>query len=233
VLFAAIGELDTMHTVSVAFVDDHPTLLEGLKAIFGRKSRFKVLATGGCCDEALKIAQKQNPQVIVLDLNMPGNAFDCIRTILQAAPETKIVAFTASSGINHAIEALQAGASGYVLKGSSLDSLTDAIEAVMAGDTYITKGFATKVIAALTNPAVAKIKLSTREGQIVTLLLESRTNREMAEHLHISEKTVKHYMSLLMQKLNVRNRVGLVIAARSIQLPGTVGRDIERIGLLN
>jgi two-component system, NarL family, nitrate/nitrite response regulator NarL len=85
----------------------------------------------------------------------------------------------------------------------------------------------------LTNPAGGSIKLSAREEQIVTLLLESRTNREMAEHLHISEKTVKHYMSLLMQKLQVRNRVGLVMAARDIPLPGAVGRDVARIGLLN
>lgn len=222
-----------MRTVSVAFVDDHPILLEGLKAIFCRNGGFDVVATGGCCDDAVSIATRQKPAVIVLDLNMPGNAFDCIRTIRQTASDTKIVAFTASSGINHAIEALQAGASGFVLKGSSLDSLTDAIDAVLAGDTYITKGFATKVIAALTNPAGASIKLSTREEQIVTLLLESRTNREMAEQLHLSEKTVKHYMSLLMQKLQVRNRVGLVMAARNIPLPGAPARDVDRIGLLN
>jgi len=222
-----------MRTVSVAFVDDHPTLLEGLKAIFCRKTGFDVVATGACCEDAASIMQRQRPDVMVLDLNMPGNAFDCIRTIKELAPETKVIAFTASSGINHAIEALQAGASGFVLKGSSLDSLTDAIEAVLAGDTYITKGFATKVIAALTNPVGGSIKLSTREEQIVTLLLESRTNREMAEHLHISEKTVKHYMSLLMQKLQVRNRVGLVMAARDIPLTGAMGRDVARIGLLN
>lgn len=222
-----------MRGVSIAFVDDHPTLLEGLKAIFSRKGGFNVVATGGCCDEAIDIAKKYNPEVIVLDLNMPGNAFDCIRTIRHVAPNTKVVVFTASSGISHAIEALQADASGFVLKGSSLDSLIDAIQAVLTGDTYITKGFATKVLAALTNPAGASIKLSSREEQIVTLLLESRTNREMAEQLHISEKTVKHYMTLLMQKLQVRNRVGLVMAARSIPLPGAVNRDIERIGLLN
>ncbi|MFB9344540.1 response regulator [Aminobacter aganoensis] len=217
----------------VAFVDDHPTLLEGLKAIFGRRNGYKVVATGGCCDEALDIVSKFKPDVVVLDLNMPGNAFECIKSIRKASGETKIVAFTASSGINHAIEALQAGASGYVLKGSSLDSLTDAIDAVLTGDTYITKGFATKVIAALTHPQGAPIKLSAREEQIVALLLESRTNREMAKQLHLSEKTIKNYMTLLMQKLKVRNRVGLVMAARGMPLPGSASRDLDRIGLLN
>jgi DNA-binding NarL/FixJ family response regulator len=184
-------------------------------------------------DEALEIAQKRRPDVIVLDLNMPGNAFDCIRGILKASSETKIVAFTASSGINHAIEALQAGASGYVLKGSELGNLTEAIQAVLGGETYITKGFSTKVIAALTNPSGARIKLSKREQQVVSLLMESRTNREIATQLNISEKTVKHYMTLLMQKLKVRNRVGLVVAARTIELPGIAFAGVERIGLLN
>jgi DNA-binding NarL/FixJ family response regulator len=192
-----------------------------------------VISTGGCCDDALDIAQNHGPDIIILDLNMPGNAFDCIKQIRKTSPDVKIIAFTASSGINHAIDALQAGASGYVLKGSSLDSLTDAIDAVMSGETYISKGFATKVIAALTNPQGARIKLSAREEQIVALLLESRTNREMAEQLHLSEKTIKNYMTLLMQKLKVRNRVGLVMAARGMPLAGAAGRDVDRIGLLN
>lgn len=222
-----------MRTVTMAFVDDHPTLLEGLRSLFARRHGYKVVDTGACCDEALNIAQKKHPDVVILDLNMPGNAFDCIRKIRKTAPETRIIAFTASSGIHHAIEALQAGASGYVLKGSSLDSLTDAISAVMCGETYISKGFATKVIAALTNPQGAQIKLSAREEQIVALLLDSRTNREMAQQLHLSEKTIKNYMTLLMQKLKVRNRVGLVMAAKEIPRAGAPARDVGSIGLLN
>lgn len=222
-----------MQAVSIAFVDDHPTLLEGLRAIFARRNGYKVVATGGCCEIALDIAVSHKPDIVILDLNMPGNAFECIRRMRNLVPEIKIIAFTASSGINHAIDALQAGASGYVLKGSSLESLTEAIDAVMAGETYITKGFATKVIAALTSPQGAKIKLSAREEQIVALLLESRTNREMAEELHLSEKTIKNYMSLLMQKLKVRNRVGLVMAARGMPLSSASTRDVDRIGLLN
>ena len=222
-----------MLSVSVAFVDDHPTLLEGIRAIFSRRPGYKVIATGNCCTEALGIALEHKPNVLMIDLNMPGNAFDCIAQIRIASPETKVIAFTASSGINHAIDALQAGASGYVLKGSPLGSLTEAIDAVMAGDTYISKGFATKVITALAIPKASGIKLSVREEQIVSLLLESRTNREIAKHMNLSEKTIKNYMTLLMQKLRVRNRVGLVVAARNLPLADARGRDVDRIGLLN
>ncbi|MBN9314141.1 MAG: response regulator transcription factor [Devosia sp.] len=222
-----------MLSVSVAFVDDHPTLLEGIRAIFLRRPRYKVIATGSCCADAIKIALERKPNILVIDLNMPGNAFDCIAQIRKISPETKIIAFTASSDINHAIDALQAGATGYVLKGSPLGSVTEAIDAAMAGDTYISKGFSTKVISELANPKVSGIKLSLREEQIISLLLESRTNREIANQMNLSEKTIKNYMSLLMQKLMVRNRVGLVMAARSLPLAGARRRDVDRIGLLN
>ncbi len=220
-------------SVTVAFVDDHPTLLEGIRAIFSRRPGYKVVATGSCCAEALGIALEYKPNVLLIDLNMPGDAFECIAQIRKASPETKVVAFTASSGINHAIDALQAGANGYVLKGSPLGSLMEAIDAVMSGDTYISKGFATKVIAALANPKASGIKLSVREEQIVALLLESRTNREIANQMKLSEKTIKNYMTLLMQKLRVRNRVGLVMAAKSLPIAGARGRDVDRIGLLS
>lgn len=222
-----------MLSVSVAFVDDHPMLLEGIRAIFARKSGYKVVATGNCCAEALEIALAHKPNVLLIDLNMPGNAFDCIAQIRKTVPETRVVAFTASSGINHAIDALQAGANGYVLKGSPLGSLAEAIDAVVAGETYISKGFATQVIAALASPKGNGIKLSVREEQIVALLLESRTNREIANKMNLSEKTIKNYMTLLMQKLRVRNRVGLVMAARSLPLSAMKGHDVDRIGLLN
>lgn len=222
-----------MRSVSVAFFDDHPTLLEGMRAIFARRPGYKVVATGECCADALDSALEYKPNVILIDLNMPGNAFDCIRQIRKSVPETKVVAFTASSGINHAIDALQAGASGYVLKGSPLGSLREAIDAVIAGETYISKGLATKVIAALANPQATGIRLSIREEQIVSLLLESRTNREMAVEMKLSEKTIKNYMTLLMQKLKVRNRVGLVMAARKLPPSGAKGSDVAGIGLLS
>lgn len=222
-----------MLSVSVAFVDDHPTLLEGIRAIFSRRSGYKVVATGGCCVEALRIALDYKPNVLLIDLNMPGDAFNCIAKIRAISPETKVITFTASSDISHAIDALQAGASGYVLKGSALGSLTEAIDTVISGETYISQGLATKVIAALANPRATGIKLSFREEQIVTLLLGGRTNREIAGHMSLSEKTIKNYMTLLMQKLRVRNRVGLVMAARSLPLAGARARDVDRIGQLN
>lgn len=210
-----------MGKISIAFVDDHPVLLEGLTALFAKMDSYHVVGTGRCSADALTIARDTSPELIIIDLNMPGDAFDSIAKVIAVSPHTKILAFTASSGIDYAVRALEAGASGYVLKGSTIEELNTAIVSTLAGETYITPSFATKVIASLRNASLRKIaaraiKLSIREDQIVKLLLRGRTNKEIAIQLGIGEKTVKHYMTVLMQKLNVRNRLEVIIAAQKL-----------------
>lgn len=203
--------------VSIAFVDDHPFLLEGVQSIFRRRAGFDVVGTGSCCDDALHIARDLKPEVIVLDLNMEGDAFLCIVDIHRTFPDTKIIAFTASANVNHAVRALEAGASGYVLKGGPLASLAEAIDTVIHGGTYITQGFATKLVAAVKRSKSGdELRMSSREAQIVRLVLEGRTNKEIGAQLSIKEKTVKYYMTIIMHKLNVKNRVGVAMAARGI-----------------
>jgi two-component system, NarL family, nitrate/nitrite response regulator NarL len=210
-----------MSPVSIAFVDDHPILLEGIVSVFSKSDELNIVGKGNSTDDAVAIAETLSPEILVVDLNMPGDIFEAIARIVERRPNTRIIAFTAATSIDHAVRALDAGASGYVLKGSSADDLLNAIRAVRLGDTFIAQGFAGKVIAALRNASLRKaaaraIKLSIREEQIVRLLLRGRTNREIADQLHISEKTVKHYMTVLMQKLNVRNRLEVVIAAQKL-----------------
>src|SRR5690606_34044240 len=180
---------------------------------------------------------KVRPNIILLDLNMPGDAFGAISQIRVSSPETKIIVFTASAGIGHAVRALDAGATGYVLKGSTADELMQAIDIVLTGETFITPSFASKVISALRNASLRKaaadrVRLSVREDQIVRLLLLGRTNREIAQRLQISEKTVKRYMTLLMQKLQARNRVEVVLAAQELGGFGT-DRAAKPVGFLN
>lgn len=223
-----------MGKTTVAFVDDHPILLEGIVSVFSRVDELEIVARGQSTDDALSIAENHRPEILVVDLNMPGDMFKAIATISQCWSETRIVAFTAATAIDHAVRALDAGASGYVLKGSSADELLTAIRSVKGGDTFITQGFAGKVIAALRNASLRKaaaqaIKLSIREEQIVRLLLRGRTNREIADQLRISEKTVKHYMTVLMQKLNVRNRLEVVIAAQKLGADIASGPDGGRM----
>lgn len=203
--------------VSVAFVDDHPFLLEGVQSIFSRKVGFVIVGTGSSCDDAKRISRDLRPEVLVLDLDMDGDPFACITDVRNTDPDIKVIAFTASANVNHAIKALESGACGYVLKKSPLASLAEAIDTAIRGGTYITQGFAAKLITAMKQSKEADdLKLSTREAQIIRLVLEGRTNKEIGRQLVLTEKTVKCYMTIIMQKLNVKNRVGVAMAARNL-----------------
>jgi DNA-binding NarL/FixJ family response regulator len=217
--------------VSIALVDDHPLMIEGIVTLLSRAQGLEVLSTGSTARDIIDIASRFHPDVIIVDLSMSGDVYAAITTSIRLSPNTKIVAFTAATGVDFAIRALDAGANGYVLKGSSAAELIQAVESVRHGETYITQSFASQVIAGLRNASLRKlaaqaVRFSIRENQIVRLLLRGKTNREIAVSLKISEKTVKNYMTILMQKLSVRNRLEVVIAAQKLtecELDDSVG----------
>ena len=196
-------------------------MIEGIITLLSRAHGLEVLSTGSTARDIIDISSRVRPDVIIVDLSMAGDVFAAIATSVKISPDTKIVAFTAATGVDTAIRALDAGANGYVLKGSSADELLRAVEAVRHGETYITQNFASQVIAALRNETVRRVaaeavRFSIREEQIVRLLLRGNTNKQIAGALGISEKTVKNYMTILMQKLNARNRLEVVIAAQAL-----------------
>lgn len=207
--------------VSLALVDDHPLLIEGIVSLLSRVDGFEILSTGSSARDIIDISSRLHPDVIIVDLSMAGDVFTAIATSIKLSPNTKVVAFTAATGVDSAIRALDAGANGYVLKGSNAQELIQAVESVRQGETYITQNFASQVIAALRNAPLRRVaaevvQFSIREDQIVRLLLRGRTNKEIAISLKISEKTVRNYMTILMQKLNARNRLEVVIAAQAM-----------------
>jgi DNA-binding NarL/FixJ family response regulator len=196
-------------------------MIEGIVALLSRAQGLEVLSTGSAAADIVDISLRFHPDVIIVDLSMSGDVYAAIATSIKVAPNTKVVAFTAATGVDSAIRALDAGASGYVLKGSSAKELIQAVEAVRHGETYITQSFASQVIAALRNTSLRRmaaeaVRFSIREEQIVRLLLRGKTNKEIAVSLKISEKTVKNYMTILMQKLHARNRLEVVIAAQKL-----------------
>ncbi|MCB5204353.1 response regulator transcription factor [Neorhizobium sp. T786] len=209
--------------ISVAFVDDHPILLDGLVSLCSNKSDLNVVGQGSSAFDILRIAEDLRPDVMVVDLSMPGDPVASIETLTQKHPAVRVVVFTAAPSIETAVQMLKFGVSGYVLKGGQASELFEAIRAASAGETFITPCFASKVIMAVrkddvSNKAGMDARLSYRELQIVRLLMRGSRNREIATSLNISEKTVKHYMSLLMQKLAVRNRVEVVLAAQKMNM---------------
>ncbi|MEO3433625.1 response regulator transcription factor [Inquilinus sp. CAU 1745] len=221
-----------MTPISLAVIDHQPFMLEGVVAHFSKDRRFDVVAQGVSGDEATGIAERHHPRLLIMDLPAP-DALRAIVKIRSMARDTRVVIFTAESDDDHAINALDAGVAGYILKTSTAGELTRAIEAVARGETFIADGISGRIISALQNRALRKMeaqskKLSAREEQIVRHLLCGRTNKEIASSLSISEKTVKHYMTVLMQKMNARNRLQVVLTAQ--QLAGATTSRIARTG---
>ena len=212
------------YTATIAFADDHPVLLSGLIGLFGEMDCFDIVGNTGTADGALAIALAKKPDVMVMDLSMPGDAFRCIASIATRVPDTKVVVFTAYSSVDAALKAVDAGATGFVLKGNPVTELIDCIDAVVAGQMYITPQLSAQVLNGLRESVrrkarEAQVRLTVREKQIVGLLLQARTNREIADQIGITERTVKHYMTGLMMKLKARNRVEVVLAAKAHSAP--------------
>ncbi|MGO4671935.1 LuxR C-terminal-related transcriptional regulator [Bosea sp. 2YAB26] len=222
-----------MPDLSVAIVDDHPMLMEGIAVLLKRWGGFMLAATGTVADHIVPIARTHRPDEMIVDLSMAGDVFQAIADALKIAPETKIVVFTASASTEDAIRALDAGAKGYVLKGSPGEDLFQALQAAQRGDVYVTPSFATKLICALKEKTLERQKavsnrLSVREQQIVNLLLLGKMNNEIARELSLSAKTVKGYMTNLMAKLNARNRLEVVLAAQRLTAGANTPAVIRR-----
>lgn len=207
--------------VSVAFVDDHPVLVEGMTALFRNQGWFSVVAVGSSAGDARTIVETHSPQILFMDLSMPGDVFGVMTEIVRKSDITKIIVFTAFSSVDSAMRALEAGATGFVLKGATCSELFEAASSVLRGELYVTKQYASQIFSGLRSKpkreeADAEAGLSVRERQIVGYLLQARTNREIARSLSISEKTVKRYMTNLMQKLHARNRLEVAMQAQKL-----------------
>ncbi|UTW08483.1 response regulator [Pseudomonas benzenivorans] len=201
--------------IRIGIVDDHPLLRQGVAAALKRIADFEVVEQGGSAEEAERIAEKYKPDVMLMDVHMPGDSFAAVRAIVESCPSTKVLMLTVSESEEDAYAALEAGARGYVLKGVSGPDLAQAIRNVAMGQTFITPGFAGKLISDLqkhSSDEKSVQELTHREEQIIREVANGLTNREVADKLELSEKTVKHYMTSIMQKLQVRNRVEAVTA---------------------
>ena len=205
----------------IAFVDDHPTLLRGMASLFAADNRYAIVGTGSSADDAIELAVEVSPDVLIVDLSMPGDIFAAVAEIAERAPQTKLLVFTAYADVDRALRIIDAGAHAFVLKGRPSEDLYEAIEAIGSGELYISPGFSQQVMTGFRNRTkrekeLSAARLSAREQQIVKCLLEAKSNKEIARTLGLSEKTVKHYMTNLMTKLKVKSRLEVVLAAQSM-----------------
>jgi two-component system, NarL family, nitrate/nitrite response regulator NarL len=210
--------------VSLAVVDDHPILRHGLAAVLRSEAGFKVVAEGGSSTEALQIANVHRPNIMLLDLGIPGGGIEALKQICIQVPSTRCIILTVCDNADTAINALNSGAQGYILKGVSGEDLKAAIWTVFNNETFVSPDFATKLLMAsqMEKQALSQAggKLNFRENQVLREVESGLTNRKVAEKLQISEKTVKYYMTNIMQKYGVSNRTSAVVAHQKLRQSG-------------
>ena len=205
-------------TMRLALVDDHPALLAGLATVFADRSEYDIVGTGSSATDALNIGLSRLPDVLVVDLSMPGDVFAVMNRLAREIPTLRLIVLTAYESVELALRALNAGAHAFVLKGRPTDELHCAVDAVRRGELFVSPGFSEEVLKAYRHQVGEDVtpsrKLSVREQQLVDGLLRGLANKEIASELQLTEKTVKHYMTNLMKKLHVKNRVEVVLATR-------------------
>ena len=204
--------------ITVAVVDDHPLMQAGIVAALQNSGDFEVVGTGTSAQEAIRIAAEKQPHMILLDLSMPGGGLEAARHICANHPDVKVMILTVSEREDDVIAALSSGASGYILKGISGPELVATLHAVLRGETYVTPNLAARLLQQNKKPASPSepvVELTIPEEQILQEVNAGPTNKEIARKLALSEKTVKHYMTSVLQKLHARNRVEAALTARS------------------
>jgi DNA-binding NarL/FixJ family response regulator len=201
-------------SIAVLLADDHAIVRDGLKTLLQAQPDLRVVGEAANGREAVGTAAQLRPDVVVMDISMPDmNGVEAARRIHAARPETRIVMLSMHGNAEHVYRALEAGATGYLLKESAGAELVTAIRAVHAGRRYLTEKVNELVIAGYLgeNRAGSPLEsLSKRERDILQHIVDGRNNRETAELLHISIKTVETYRSRMMRKLGIRDVTELV-----------------------
>lgn len=194
----------------VLIADDHPLFREGVAHSLAGEPDMTVVGQAASGEEALRLARDLLPDVLLLDIGMPGKGGIVAATeIATACPATRIVMLTVSEHEDDLLAGFKAGARGYVLKGVSARELANVVRAVMSGEVYVSPSLAAGMLVELTRhrPLDPLSELTEREWEILRFVAEGLTNREIGERLSLAEKTVKHYMTNILGKLHVRSRV--------------------------
>ena len=198
--------------VTVVVADDHAVVRAGLRALLERAGEFTVLSEVGDAETAVRSVLGHKPDVLVLDLNMPGtlSSLDAIPQVAAASPDTRVVILTMQEEPEAARRALRAGAAGYVLKDAGDDELVAAIRHVASGGTYLNPSLGA-ALAAASPPSLGRPDdLTDREVQVLRLLALGHTNAEIGEQMFLSMRTVEAHRSRIQQKLNRFSRAQLV-----------------------
>jgi len=194
----------------VLICDDHEVVREGLRGLIGRQPGMSVVAEAGTVAEAIEAAARARPDVVIMDVRLPdGSGVEACRTIREARPETRVIMLTSYADDEALFASIIAGASGYLLKQTRGQAVVDAITTVALGRSLLDPDVTGKVLERVRqsrgeDPALAS--LTEQERKVLAGLAEGHTNREIGEKLFLSEKTVKNYVSRILDKLGLSRR---------------------------
>jgi two-component system nitrate/nitrite response regulator NarL len=202
--------------ISIVVVDDHPLFRQGVVAALQTQPDFQVVGETDSGEQALQLARTLMPQVMLLDVSMTGwNGITTAEKVSIACPATAIVMLTVSDDKDRLLAAFKAGARAYVLKGVSAQELARVVRAAAAGEVYVSQSLAGEMLVSLTQGRAPDPlqELTAREREILALIGNGYTNREIGEKVSLSEQTIKHYVTNILQKLQVRSRVEAALLA--------------------
>jgi DNA-binding NarL/FixJ family response regulator len=211
----------------VLIADDHPTFRRGLGALLDSVAEFEVVGEAADGTSAVSMAAALQPDVVVMDLNMPGlNGVEATRRIVADSPGAAVLVLTMLDEDESVFAAMRAGARGYVVKGADTDDVMRALASVARGDAVFGPAVASRVLSFLTRPLSARDpvlfpELSAREREVLELLARGRTNSEIARQLVVAPKTVRNHVSNIFTKLQVTDRSEAIARARTAGLGGT------------
>jgi two-component system nitrate/nitrite response regulator NarL len=210
--------------IRLAVIDDHPLFREGVARCL-RDIGFEIVGEGSSSDDAVIIAEEKRPDIILMDISMPGGGLGAVRTVLERHPEQKIVMLTVSELTDDVTQALKNGAKGYVLKGVGYRALAEILRTVARGESYVSPTLSARVLSDLSGGSTPARRnpvadLNDREREILTLVASGLSNKRIALQLQVHEKTIKHHMTRILAKLHASNRTEAAIALRD----ATAGR---------
>ena len=200
--------------IRVAIVDDHPVVSDGIAANLRADPEIEIVATGASAESAVAIAERDRPDVLVLDLELGGRSgLDIMAAVKAASPRTRIVVFSAYAGEERVATAFERGADSYVLKGTPSDELVAVVRSVAQGGNRIPSAIAEQLARAVRTPR--RDRLTEREREILALLADGLANRAVAERLGIAERTVKFHVGEILARLGATNRAQAVAIAKA------------------
>ncbi len=213
-------------TIRILIIDDHTLFRSGLKLLLKRQADFEVVADAADGIEGLKRARELKPDVVLLDLNMPGlSGLEVLQILFQDQPESAVIVLTVSEEGDELAEALRRGARGYLVKNIDAEALVSSIRRVVAGEPIIDPGMTAKLVAHFRNEQPSaraqptRNALTAREIQVARLLAKGASNKVVARELDVAESTVKIHVQNVLKKLNLNSRVQIAVYVVEHGLP--------------